>query len=81
MLLVTVEEKPKDSVYLKGFYADVYHNGIWERNIEEFTEFCRKEELVPEEALKDSFDKGFYDEEKNVFYLSEMCFGTQQEHK
>lgn len=36
-------------------------------------------ELVPEEALKDSFDKGFYDEEKNVFYLSEMCFGTQQE--
>lgn len=36
-------------------------------------------ELVPEEALKDSFDKGFYDEKKNVFYLSQICFGTQQE--
>lgn len=36
-------------------------------------------EFVSEEALKDCLDKGYYDEEKNVFYLSELCAGIQQE--
>lgn len=48
VLLVTMEEKPADRVYLKGFYADMYHNGIWERNAEGFAEFCREEELEPD---------------------------------
>jgi hypothetical protein len=29
-------------------YADVYQNGIWERNLAGFAEFCREEELTPE---------------------------------
>ncbi len=37
-LRVTMEEKPLTTVYLKGFYADIYDNGLWERNEEGFTE-------------------------------------------
>ena len=36
-------------------------------------------EIVPEAALKDSLDKGFYDKERNVFCLSETCTMEQQE--
>lgn len=36
-------------------------------------------EIVPEDALNGSFDKGFYDEAKKVFYLSELCLGIQKE--
>ena len=31
------------------------------------------------DALNDSFDRGFYDEVKNVFYLSELCLEIQKE--
>jgi len=48
VLLVTMDEKPLTTMYLKGFYADVYENGIWERNTDGFEEFCRTEEVVPE---------------------------------
>jgi len=36
-------------------------------------------EIVPEAALNDSLDKGFYDKERNVFCLSETCTMEQQE--
>ena len=36
-------------------------------------------EIVPEAAMKDSLDRGHYDSERNIFYLSEMCSGEQQE--
>lgn len=36
-------------------------------------------ELVPEAALKDHLDKGFYDKERNTFCMSEVCTGEQQE--
>jgi len=36
-------------------------------------------EMVPEAAMKDSLDRGFYDSERNIFYLSETCSGEQQE--
>lgn len=36
-------------------------------------------EIVPEAALKDRLDKGFYDKERNAFCLSEVCTGEQQE--
>lgn len=36
-------------------------------------------ELVPEAALKDRLDKGFYDKERNTFCMSEVCTGEQPE--
>lgn len=48
VLLVTMEAKPATTIYLKGFYADVYQNSIWERNTEGFAEFCKNEEVAPE---------------------------------
>lgn len=36
-------------------------------------------EIVPEAAMKDSLDRGHYDSERNIFYLSETCSGEQQE--
>lgn len=48
VLKVTMDEMPLETVYLKGFYADVYNNGIWERDAEKFSEFCRKENVSPE---------------------------------
>lgn len=36
-------------------------------------------ELVPEAALKDHLDKGFYDKERNTFCMSEVCTGEPQE--
>lgn len=36
-------------------------------------------EMVPEEALKGGLGRGFYDRDKNVFYLSKLCAGEQQE--
>ncbi len=48
VLLVTMEDMPSETMYLKGFYADVYSNGIWERNTESFAEFCREEDVAPE---------------------------------
>lgn len=48
VLWVTVEDKLSDTMYLKGFYADVYHNGIWERNTAGFEEFCHAQNVSPE---------------------------------
>ena len=48
VLKVTMEQKPSETFYLKGFYADVYSNGIWERNMAGFEEFCSLEEVVPD---------------------------------
>lgn len=36
-------------------------------------------EMVPEEALKDSLDRGYYDSERNIFCLAETCSEEQQE--
>ena len=36
-------------------------------------------ELVSEEALQDGMERGGYDREKNVFYLSKSCVGKQQD--
>ena len=35
-------------------------------------------ELVSEEALQGGMERGWYDREKNVFYLSRSCVGKQQ---
>ncbi|MBO5177025.1 MAG: transglutaminase domain-containing protein [Lachnospiraceae bacterium] len=49
VLLVTMDEKPLTTMYLKGFYADVYENGIWERNTAGLEKFCRAEDIAPED--------------------------------
>lgn len=36
-------------------------------------------ELVPEEAMKERLERGFYKEENHVFYLSDACTREQQE--
>ena len=36
-------------------------------------------ELVSEESLQDGMERGCYDREKNVFYLSKSCVGKQQD--
>lgn len=32
-------------------------------------------EMVPEAAMKDRLDRGYYDRERNIFCLSEACSG------
>lgn len=46
VLKVEMEQKPSETFYLKGFYADVYSNGIWERNTAGYEEFCSMEEVA-----------------------------------
>lgn len=48
VLKVTMDEMPLETVYLKGFYADVYSNGIWERNTAGCEEFCDEENVAAE---------------------------------
>jgi len=48
VLKITLEDKLSENMYLRGFYADVYHNGIWERNAAGFEEFCRIQDILPE---------------------------------
>lgn len=40
VLQMTVEKKPEGRIYLKGFYADTYKNGVWEKNADAFVEAC-----------------------------------------
>ena len=40
VLQMTVEKKPEGRIYLKGFYADTYKNGVWEKNADAFAEAC-----------------------------------------
>lgn len=52
-LKVTMEERPLERVYLKGFYADTYDNGIWERNLNAFDRLCREEGFQPEKMVEE----------------------------
>lgn len=40
VLRVTVEKKPEDRIYLKGFYADTYDKCVWEKNADAFLQAC-----------------------------------------
>ena len=47
-LRMTLESKPQDTLYLKGFYADTYKTGTWEKNKEVFEEACIAAGFEPE---------------------------------
>lgn len=42
VLKVSMEETPQNNIYLKGFYAETYSNGIWERIPEQFNTACKE---------------------------------------
>ena len=42
VLRVTVDEKPKGTLYLKSFYAANYRDGIWDNEEDAFLEACRR---------------------------------------
>ena len=60
-LRITLEEMPFDRIYLKGFYGDIYNNGIWEKNIETFRNMCtehgQQADFVQEELAVLGVDK------------------------
>ncbi len=45
---LTLEEAPLQTVYLKGFYGDIYNNGFWERSLETFQKAVGKEGFTAE---------------------------------
>lgn len=47
-LKVTMKQLPNERLYLKGFYADTYDNGIWRRNSDVFEEKCLEKNMRPE---------------------------------
>ncbi|MBQ7954562.1 MAG: transglutaminase domain-containing protein [Lachnospiraceae bacterium] len=50
---VSLQKKPKGHFYLKGFYADVYEDGLWVKDEKSFAQFC-KELGVDEEQMMES---------------------------
>jgi len=41
VLQINVWSKPKGNVYLKGYYAEYYNDGVWENDYKRFEEACR----------------------------------------
>ena len=42
VLELKLEKKPQESIYLKGFYADTYTDGTWERDTGAFKDACEE---------------------------------------
>lgn len=76
MMKMTLEKKPKSGVYLIGFYAGNYEDGIWDSEIEEFEDACREAGFVPETVTKEMAEllprrvAGYYGKES----LSDFSF-------
>lgn len=53
VLKITMDEMPLQQMYWKGFYADTYESGIWERDDAEFEEQCRQKGFQAEEVKEE----------------------------
>lgn len=40
VIQMKMNQYPVESIYLRGFYADIYDDGVWERDIDEFEDAC-----------------------------------------
>ena len=49
-LRLTLSKMPENRIYLKGFYADTYEDGVWKKDITAFEEACAKAGLEPEQV-------------------------------
>lgn len=43
VLKITIDSRPLGNIYLKGFYADTYDDGVWEADLDSFEDACDDE--------------------------------------
>lgn len=52
-LRLTLSKRPENRIYLKGFYADTYEDGVWKKDIAAFEEACAGAGVEPEQVKEE----------------------------
>ena len=58
VLKVALESKPAHGIYLVGFYADEYRNGVWSTDVEAFEKASERAGFDPEELARELVSLG-----------------------
>lgn len=75
IILLTMSEKPTQTIYLRGYHCNDYENGTWIKTTKAFEEACKKYEISEEEAaekliLSQYKQEDIYDNQPVTYELS-----------
>lgn len=76
VLQLNIDKQPAGNVYLRGFYADIYDDGVWERDIDAFEAACEDAGYNPDELSKKIISLGADKAEKtfNIYTSAKLTY-------